>query len=78
MKAEGGIGAGGHSKGWTALIQGIMATHPRIASCLMEGLPSLDEERGRLLVAYPPDKAFQLRSLESDRALIEEKMAAIW
>jgi len=73
-----GVAAAETVNGWTTLIQGIMATHPRIASCLMEGLPSLDESRGRLLVAYPADKAFQLRSLENERSLIEEKMATIW
>ena len=73
-----GVAAAETVNGWTALIQGIMATHPRIASCLMEGLPSLDESRGRLLVAYPADKAFQLRSLENERSLIEEKLATIW
>jgi len=64
--------------GWTALIQALMEAHPRVASCLMEGLPSLDENRGRLVVAYAADKDFQMRSLERDRKLVEQRLAETW
>jgi hypothetical protein len=41
----------------------------------MEGLPSLDEARGRLTVAFPADKAFQMGRLEDHRQVIEQRVA---
>ena len=38
----------------------------------MEGLPSLDQEKGRLTVAFGQDKTFQVNSLQADLAVIEK------
>jgi hypothetical protein len=64
--------------GWTSFIQALMQSHPGLASCLMEGLPSLDEKRRCLLIAFPADKAFQMDRLRQEQAVIEERMAASW
>ncbi len=61
---------------WTAFIDGLMRTHPRIAACLMEGLPSLDAPTGRVAVAFAPDKAFVMKNLEAERPLLEERLGA--
>jgi DNA polymerase-3 subunit gamma/tau len=64
--------------GWTAFIQTLLASHPGQASCLMEGLPSLDEASRCLIVAFPPDKTFQMHNLERERSIIEPRAAEVW
>jgi len=78
--ATGGSAAGGAQAvtGWTGLITTLMSSHPRIASCLMEALPSVDEERGKLVIAFPEGKAFQMRNLAADRDVIIQAVAAHW
>ncbi len=44
---------------WTELVGALLKSDPRLGSCLMEALPSLDEARGRLTLAFPADKDFQ-------------------
>ena len=50
----------------------MMRRAPRVASCLMEGLPSLDLEGGRLTVAFAEEKKFQVTSIQAECASIEE------
>ena len=64
--------------GWTELIDELMRTAPRVAACLMEGLPSVDQERGVLTVAFARDKAFQVKSLQADNTCIAETASRIW
>jgi len=64
--------------GWTDLVSALMESHPGLASCLIEALPSVDPEGRRLTLAYPAEKSFQLRQLEPALGIIEEKVAAIW
>jgi len=64
--------------GWTGFIQVLLDAQPGLASCLMEGLPSLDQERGRLVVAFPADKAFQLDRLNREREILTERVIAHW
>jgi len=64
--------AGSTVPGWTRLIDALMQQSPRVGSCLMEGLPSLDQENGQLTVAFSEDKTFQVTSLQADRKIIED------
>ncbi len=68
-------GAAETVRGWTPFVQTLLKTHPGLAACLMEGLPSLDEARGRLTVAFPADKAFQMGRLEDHRQVVEQRVA---
>jgi len=52
--------------GWTQLIDLLMKQAPRVAACLMEGLPSLDRERGLLTVAFAEGKKFQVDNIQSE------------
>jgi DNA polymerase-3 subunit gamma/tau len=61
---------------WTPFLDSLMQTHPRIASCLMEGLPSLDAEAGRVTVGFAADKAFVLKNLAAEAPLLEEKLSS--
>jgi DNA polymerase-3 subunit gamma/tau len=64
--------------GWTGFIQALLDSHPGLASCLMEGLPSLDPKRSRLVIAFSTDKAFQLERLGQERRTLEERIADHW
>jgi hypothetical protein len=44
----------------------------------MEALPSLDEKKGCLTLAFPADRSFQLQQLETDLAVVHEKVLAVW
>jgi len=70
--------AGSDVPGWTRLIDGMMKTMPRVAACLMNGLPALDEAAGRLTVVFAEDKAFQVGSIRDDAPAIEQTAAALW
>jgi hypothetical protein len=64
--------------GWTSFIQALLKSQPGLASCLMEGLPSVDEKCGRFMVAFAADKAFQMQRLCQERQLLEEKLSTRW
>jgi len=64
--------------GWSSFIQILLDSHPGLASCLMEGLPSLDGERGRLVVGFPLEKTFQMERLAHERATLEDRIFAHW
>ncbi len=53
-----------------------MQAHPRVAACLMEGLPSLDAETGRVTIAFAAEKAFVLKNLAAEVPLLEEKLSS--
>ncbi|PID80604.1 hypothetical protein CSB20_06660 [bacterium DOLZORAL124_64_63] len=58
--------------GWTAFINTLMAQKPAVAACLMEGLPSLDADAGRLTVAFEQDKQFKVRMVQGEVSVIEK------
>jgi DNA polymerase-3 subunit gamma/tau len=64
--------------GWTGLIDQLMKQNPRLGSCLMNGLPHLDEGGNRLTVSFTEDKKFQVTSIASECATIEEQISALW
>ena len=64
--------------GWTGFIQVLLDSQPGLASCLMEGLPSLDAQRNRLVVGFPLEKTFHMQRLSQERHTLEEKMTAHW
>ena len=64
-------GAGATVPNWTLVIEQLMQKSPRVASCLLEGLPSLDKDAGLLTVAFAEDKSFQASSINAERKLIE-------
>ena len=70
--AAGGVPAAGSTvPGWTQLIDLLMKKAPRVGACLMEGLPSLDLDTGKLTVAFAEDKKFQVTSIQSECPAIE-------
>ena len=76
--APSGASAGTTVQGWTKLIDMLMKKAPRVASCLMEGLPSLDLAAGRLTVAFTADKKFQVTSVQSECGTIETAAAVLY
>lgn len=64
--------------GWTGFIQVLLEVQPGLAACLMDGLPSLDSEAGRLVVAFPPEKDFQLARLRQELPQLQERVAGHW
>lgn len=64
--------AGETVQGWTQLIDVLMRKTPRVASCLMEGLPSLDLDSGKLTVAFAEEKKFQVTSIQQECGAIED------
>ena len=69
--------AGETVPGWTRLIDTLMSKAPRVGACLMNGLPSLDQESGRLTIAFAPDKSFQVSSISDEGPTIAEAAAKI-
>jgi DNA polymerase III subunit tau-like protein len=64
--------------GWTKLINLMMGSYPRIGSCLMKGLPELDEAKGVLKVTFAEDTKFALNNIQNESARIEELAAKNW
>jgi DNA polymerase-3 subunit gamma/tau len=64
--------------GWTALIDQLMKQNPRLGSCLMNGLPRLDSDSGRLTVAFAENKKFQVTSIAAECATIEDQIHHLW
>ena len=75
--AEGGA-ADAAVPGWTPLINEMMKTMPRVAACLMNGLPALDDARGRLTVTFAADKTFQVSSISDDCDAIAGAASRLW
>ncbi len=67
-----GRAAGETVPGWTQLIDNLMAIKPAVAACLMEGLPSLNLDEGRLTVAFEQDKQFKVKMVEGQISAVEE------
>ncbi len=70
--------AGETVPGWTRLIEVLMQKAPRVGACLMNGLPSFTKEDGRLIIAFAPDKGFQVRNIEGDREKIAALATELW
>ncbi|MBU8870421.1 MAG: DNA polymerase III subunit gamma/tau [Gemmatimonadales bacterium] len=58
--------------GWTKLINLLMESSPRIGSCLMQGMPELDETKGILRVTFAEDMKFQLKNIQAEGGKIQE------
>jgi DNA polymerase-3 subunit gamma/tau len=67
--------AAGTVTGWTDFVRVLMQAEPRLASCIMEGLPSLDETAGRLIVAFPATKSFQMEQVQQEQARLRDRLA---
>ncbi|MBK8166557.1 MAG: DNA polymerase III subunit gamma/tau [bacterium] len=64
--------------GWTRYIDALMKRHPRLGSCLMMGLPELDEAGACLRVVFAPDKKFMVDSIADGTGTLAEMAAAQW
>jgi len=64
--------------GWTRYIDALMKRHPRLGSCLMTGLPELDEAAGCLRVVFATDKKFMVDSIAGETGKLAELAAAQW
>jgi len=64
--------------GWTGLIDQLMKQNPRLGSCLMNGLPSLEKDGNRLTVSFTEDKKFQVTSIAAECSTIEDQINALW
>ena len=64
--------------GWTDLIDLLMKQNPRLGSCLMNGLPSLEEGGKRLRVSFSEDKKFQVTSIAAECGTIEDQINNLW
>lgn len=64
--------------GWTRYIDALMKRHPRLGSCLMMGLPELDEAGTCLRVVFAPDKKFMVDSIADGTGTLAELAAAQW
>jgi DNA polymerase-3 subunit gamma/tau len=70
--------AGSTVQGWTQLIDLLMKHAPGAGSCLLEGLPSLDLEAGKLTVAFAEDKKFQVGTIQPQMQVIEQTAATLY
>ncbi len=64
--------------GWSAFVETLLRTEPRLGACLMEALPSLDEARGRLVLAFPAEKEFQIEQVRQELPVLRERVAAFF
>ncbi|MHB8080386.1 MAG: hypothetical protein ACYDIE_14170, partial [Candidatus Krumholzibacteriia bacterium] len=64
--------------GWSAFVETLLRTEPRLGACLMEALPSLDEARGRLVLAFPAEKEFQIEQVRLGLATLRERAAGVF
>jgi DNA polymerase III subunit gamma/tau len=64
--------------GWTRYIDTLMKKHPRLGSCLMTGLPELDEAEGCLRVTFAGDKKFMVDSIAGETSVLAALAAAQW
>ncbi len=70
--------AGETVPGWTRLLDVLMRQSPRVAACLMNGLPSFDAGRGLLTIAFAAEKSFQVRSINDEGPAIAACAAKLW
>ncbi|MGD9547680.1 MAG: DNA polymerase III subunit gamma/tau [Candidatus Krumholzibacteriia bacterium] len=72
-------GAAGETvPGWTQLLDVLMRQSPRVAACLMNGLPSFDADRGLLTIAFAAEKSFQVRTINDEGPAIAACAAKLW
>ena len=64
--------------GWTRLIEVLMQKTPRVGACLMNGLPSFDPQKGKLVIAFAEDKEFQVGSIQGDKEQIARLASDLW
>ncbi len=64
--------AGDTVPGWTQLINNLMSVKPALAACLMEGLPSLEKDKGLLTIAFDEDKKFKVSMVRADIPEVEK------
>jgi hypothetical protein len=64
--------------GWMGLIDQLMKQNPRLGSCLMNGLPRMDEDGKRLTVSFAEDKKFQVTSIADECSTIEKQINTLW
>jgi DNA polymerase-3 subunit gamma/tau len=64
--------------GWTRYIDTLMKKHPRLASCLMMGLPERDDAAGCLRVSFEADKKFMVDSIAGDTGVLAALAEAQW
>jgi hypothetical protein len=64
--------------GWTRYIDTLMKNHPRLGSCLMTGLPELEDGSDCLRVVFAEDKKFMVDSVASETGKLAELAAAQW
>ncbi len=64
--------AGDTVPGWTQLINNLMSIKPALAACLMEGLPSLEADSGRMTIAFDEDKKFKVNMIKADIPELEK------
>jgi DNA polymerase-3 subunit gamma/tau len=64
--------------GWTRFIDTLMKKHPRLGSCLMNGLPERDDEAGCLRVSFAADKKFMVDSIAGETAVLASAAEAQW
>ena len=55
-----------------------MQKAPRVGACLMNGLPAMDEDGGRLVIAFAADKEFQVGMIREECGLIAETATRLW
>jgi len=67
--------AGDAVTGWTPLVDALMKKAPRVAACLMNGLPSLNGET--LTVSFAEDKKFQVTNIRDDVPLISSMASEV-
>jgi DNA polymerase III gamma/tau subunit len=63
--------------GWTRLIDQLMKQYPRLGSCLMNGLPELNDA-GELAVCFAEDKSFAVKSIAAECGTIADVAAKLW
>jgi DNA polymerase-3 subunit gamma/tau len=64
--------------GWTRLIDQLMKQNPRLGACLMNGLPNMPADSGRLTVCFAEDKKFQVDSIVAECETIAEVAGQLW
>lgn len=63
--------------GWTKLIDVLMKRFPRLGSCLMSGLPTMNSD-GLLTVTFSQDKSFSVNTIAGQCGTINEVASELW
>ncbi|MBU0743177.1 hypothetical protein KJ554_12620, partial [bacterium] len=56
--------------GWTSLVEGLQSRHPALGACVMEGMPSVQDDR--VVLSFPAEKTFQLKQVEKDLDVLQK------